>query len=300
MMRGTIINIQKYSIHDGPGIRTTVFFKGCPLNCWWCHNPESQNKSKELMYWKDKCTVCGMCVKKCSQAAIELKDGLLINDREKCIACGKCVDFCSNNAREIVGKEVSVREVIKEVEKDIIFYEESGGGVTFSGGEPMFQYEFLNELIDICKTKGIHTAVDTTGFTSWDKLKEIASKADLFLYDLKTMDSKKHKKYTGVDNEIILNNLKKLSIIHNNIYVRIPIIPGINDDEDNLKRSAEFLGQLRIKKVNLLPYHKYGMDKYERLKKSYKLIDKEEPSDEIMSEISEYFVKSGLNVKIGG
>ncbi|WP_392486779.1 trans-4-hydroxy-L-proline dehydratase activase [Haloimpatiens sp. FM7315] len=300
MLRGRVINIQKYSIHDGPGIRTTVFFKGCPLNCWWCHNPESQNFKKELLYWDDKCSLCGACVKKCPEGAIEIKEGKLINDRDKCTGCGKCIDFCVKNAREIAGKEYSVSEIMKEIEKDIIFYDESKGGVTFSGGEPSSQYEFLLSLIENCRSKGIHTAIDTTGYVKKDKLEKLANKADLFLYDLKFMDSEKHKKYTGVSNEVILQNLKLLSSMNKNVFVRIPIIPGINDDDWNLKHSAEFLSKLNVSKVNLLPYHKYGRDKYKRAGLLYKICDIKEPSEEKMKEILELFLEYGLNCKIGG
>lgn len=299
VFQGKIINIQKYSIHDGPGIRTTVFLKGCPLNCWWCHNPESQCMEKEILYWENKCTSCGMCVKKCPNGAVEIKDGKLINHREKCAFCGKCIDFCINNAREISGKEYTVEEVMKEVEKDIVFYDESSGGVTFSGGEPFSQMNFLEALVDASKNKGIHVTIDTTGFTTEENLRKIASKADLFLYDLKFMDSEEHKKYTGVSNENIIENLKMLSSMHKEVYVRIPVIPGINDGE-NLRKSAEFLRNLNISKVNLLPYHKYGMDKYNRLGLEYKLKDTQEPTKDKMESILEMFKSYGLKAKIGG
>nr|WP_066821907.1 trans-4-hydroxy-L-proline dehydratase activase [Clostridium tepidiprofundi] len=294
------MNIQKYSIHDGPGIRTTVFLKGCPLNCWWCHNPESQLNNCEIMFWKDKCKLCGACIKVCPQGAIEIKDNKLITDKNKCNVCEKCVDFCIHNAREIVGQKMNTSQLMKEIQKDEVFYNESGGGVTFSGGEPLQQHEFLSYMLDECRKKGIHTAVDTSGFTSWDILSKIADKTDLFLYDIKHMDDDKHKKYTGVSNKIILDNLKKLSLRHNNISVRMPIIPDINDDYENLNRTKEFLSTINVTQINLLPYHKIGIDKYNRIFKEYKLLNIEEPSKEKMSEILKSFCELGIKVKIGG
>jgi pyruvate formate lyase activating enzyme len=298
--KGTIFNIQKYCIHDGPGIRTTVFLKGCPLNCWWCHNPESQLSKPEIMFWSSRCKQCGFCIKRCPQEAIEIVDGVLKTDKEKCILCGKCTDFCPYNAREIAGKEFSVHELMKEIKKDIVFYEESGGGVTFSGGEPMCQIHFLNDLLDACNNKEIHTAVDTCGYTSWDNYKMIADKVDLFLFDIKHMNSEMHKKYTGVPNELILDNIKKLSDLGKNIFIRMPIIPGVNDDKKNSLQAIEFLNKLKIQQVNLLPYHKIGMDKYKRMNKKYMVSDVSEPSNEKMTEISEIFSKAGIKVKIGG
>lgn len=200
MALGTVINIQKDSIHDGPGIRTTVFFKGCPLSCWWCHNPESQSVKHEIMFFEERCTNCGTCVKRCPQNAIEVKGNYPTVDENKCTLCGKCTDFCSRNAREYVGKDMTVQELMEEIIKDEVFYDESGGGVTFSGGEPLVHADFLNEVLEKCKARGIHTAVDTSGYASWDSIEKIADKVDLFLYDLKLMNNQKHKKYMNVEN----------------------------------------------------------------------------------------------------
>lgn len=297
---GTVINIQKYSVHDGPGIRTTVFFKGCPLKCWWCHNPESQSIKHEIMFFEERCTGCGVCVKRCSQKAIEIKEGYPVLDEEKCLLCGKCADFCPNNAKEQVGKDITVQELMKEIMKDEVFYNESGGGVTFSGGEPLIHTEFLNEVLKLCKTRGIHTTVDTSGYALWENIDKIADKVNLFLYDLKFMDNEKHKKYIGVENVVILENLKRLSDIGANIYIRMPIIAGINDDDFHIDESIKFISKLNISQVNLLPYHKMGMDKYKRLKMEYKLSGMEKPSDEKMEEIKEKFKKNGIKVEIGG
>jgi len=293
---GTVFNIQRYSIHDRPGIRTTVFLKGCPLNCWWCQNPESQLSGQEIIFWEDRCIGCGACSTICPSGAIQIKNGIPVTEKEKCILCGKCIEKCPALAREMIGKKITAEEIIKEVEKDLVFYEESGGGVTFSGGEPLEQPEFLEELLNACQKKKIHTAVDTSGYVSWEILNKISSKVDLFLYDLKIMDSKRHKKYTGVSNELILENLKKLSSVHNNIFVRFPVIPGINDDYQNIKEMGEFLSSLKVTQVNLLPYHYIGVDKYRRLGRTYKLATTQPPSEEKLSEISAILEKFNLKV----
>ncbi|MBU5292832.1 glycyl-radical enzyme activating protein [Anaerosalibacter bizertensis] len=300
-MEGTIVNIQKYSIHDGPGIRTTVFLKGCPLSCWWCHNPESQSTKNEIMFFEQKCTGCGICVKRCPEEAITMREMKPTIDETKCILCGNCTDFCYNEAREYVGQKIGAIELFKEIQKDEIFYEESGGGVTFSGGEPLLQVDFLSEVLDICNKKNIHTTLDTSGYTKWENIEKIVNKVDLFLYDLKLIDDEKHKKYIGVSNKLILENLKKLSSLGKRIFVRMPIIAGINDGNDHIDESIKFIKTLNnIEQVNLIPYHSMGMDKYKRLNMDYKLSGMEKPADEKMEELKEKFEKEGIKVKIGG
>ena len=294
------MNIQKYSVHDGPGIRTTVFFKGCPLRCWWCHNPESQRCKHQIMYFAERCTGCGICEKRCEQKAIRLEGSRVVIDQGKCNMCGKCTEFCPTNALEHVGKDVTVEELMKEIKKDEVFYEESGGGFTFSGGEPMVQADFLNEVLKACKKREIHTIVDISGYGAWDEFEKIADKVDLFLYDLKFINNEKHKKYIEISNVEILNNLKKLSDIGANIFVRMPIIRNINDDDEHIDESIRFLAKLKVIQVNLLPYHKMGMDKYRRLDLEYKLSGMEKPTDEKMKEIELKFKKAGIKVKIGG
>lgn len=300
MVTGTIINIQKYSIHDGPGIRTTVFFKGCPLNCWWCHNPESQKLGSQIMFFKEKCKGCYLCIKRCPQKAIEFIKGYPVTDESKCNFCGKCCDFCPSNAREFVGKEITVKELMKEIMKDEAFYDESNGGVTFSGGEPLVHSEYLNNVLEICKYKGIHTAIETSGYATWDQFEKISDNVDLFLYDIKHMNNKKHLKYMGTGNTIILENLKKLSEKGSNIYIRMPIIAGINDDDENIDVAVDFISNLNIIQVNLLPYHKMGMDKYRRLDREYRLSGLEIPSNEVMNKIVDKFKKVGIKIKMGG
>ena len=298
--RGIIFNIQRYSIHDGPGIRTTVFLKGCPLNCWWCQNPESQLSGQEMVFWEDRCIGCGVCSLNCPSGAIQMENKKPVTDKNKCNLCGECSRICPTQAREMIGEKLTAEEIIKEVEKDLVFYEESGGGVTFSGGEPLEQPELLESLLICCQKKKIHTAVDTSGYISWEILNKIHSKVNLFLYDLKIMNSERHKKYTGVSNELILENLKKLSSVHNNIFVRFPVIPGINDDYQNIKEMGEFLSSLKVTQVNLLPYHYIGVDKYKRLGKTYKLVTTQPPSEEKLSEVSAILRKFNLKVKLRG
>ena len=290
---GIIFDIIKYSIHDGPGIRTTVFFKGCPLSCLWCHNPESQSSKQEIFFWEDRCIGCGDCIEVCATGAI--------NSAAECILCRKCVEACCTGARETVGKAVTKDNILAEIEKDVVFYDQSSGGVTFSGGEPLLQGDFLLDLLRCCQEREIHTAVDTTGFGDTRSLLQIASYVDLFLYDLKIMNEEKHKMYTGVSNQIILNNLQELSQIHNQVIVRIPLIPNINDDENNIKRTGEYLASLKnIKKVNILPYHNTGLDKYKRLHKEYKLRETKAPSNEKIATVKKQLMDFGLQVQVGG
>jgi len=202
MNKAMIMNIQKFCVHDGPGIRTTVFFKGCPLNCIWCHNPESQNFNKEIMFDYEKCNTCGECVKRCKSKAIKITKENLSYDPSLCSFCEKCIDFCINNARSLVGKKFSISQLMKEIEKDMVFYEESGGGVTLSGGEVMGQIDFVEELVKKCHRKGISVAIDTCGHTPFKNFQKILDYVDIFLYDIKLMDSNKHKKYVGVSNEL--------------------------------------------------------------------------------------------------
>lgn len=300
-MKGNIFNIQKYSIHDGPGIRTTVFFKGCPLKCQWCHNPESQNFNKEVMFFKDKCIECGFCLKVCKNNALYFEENSIKINTDKCNICGDCCEECPTTARSMVGEEKSCDDVLKEILKDKIFYDESGGGVTFSGGEPLSQGEFLKTLLIKCKNKGINTTVDTSGFGDKELIEDIATYVDLFLYDLKIIDNEKHKKYIGVSNEIILNNLKALKNLNKRVFIRIPIIPTINDGNKDIDDFITTLKNIGVfEQINLLPYHNISSEKYRRLNKKYELTNINVPSDEKMEEIKKIFENEGFKVKIGG
>lgn len=300
MIAGTVFNIQKYSIHDGPGIRTTVFFKGCPLACWWCHNPESLSAKTEIVFLQNKCIGCGDCVKSCPNAAITLTSQGIKRNETKCSLCKMCVEACPTGAMEQLGQKKTVAEVMQEIEKDNIFYEESGGGVTFSGGEALYQLEFLDALLTACKAKRIHTALDTSGYAPWEAIDRIADKVDLFLYDIKLMDDEKHKKYTGASNKLILENLKKLAADQRRIWIRIPVIPGINDDEKNINDLGKFLSSLNLRDVYLLPYHNIAIDKYARLGKTYPLPELASLPDKQMDNVIEILKASSLHINIGG
>jgi pyruvate formate lyase activating enzyme len=298
-----VINIQKYSIHDGDGIRTTIFFKGCPLSCLWCHNPESQNYSEELMYDGEKCTGCMACIDICHQRAISKEENHVITDRSKCDLCKGCLDYCINNAREIVGKEYTVAQLIKEVEKDRMFYEESNGGITLSGGEVMTQnMDYVEELLKKLKRRGYNIAIDTCGQAPYENYKRVLNYVDNFLYDIKLMNNEKHIKYVGKSNEVILDNLKKLSEAGANINIRIPMVEGINTDDKSIEEFIKCLkDNINVQKINLLPYHNTGRSKYERLQKVYEGVNFEAPNEERMKVIKEQFEKAGFtNIKIGG
>lgn len=297
---GIIFDIKRYAVDDGPGIRTTVFLKGCPLRCWWCHNPEGQSQAPELMYKRKRCQRCGECASVCPKGAILHLKGRMLIKRSDCDLCGKCSRKCPTGSLTIVGKEASVRDIVTEISKDKIFYEESGGGITVSGGEPMMQLDFLNLLLAECKESNIHTAVDTCGFSSYDAFDKISSKVDLFLYDIKMMDDEKHRRYTGVSNALILENLKRLAENGSKILLRLPIIPGINDDGDNIARIAEFMVSNDIKRISLLPYHRAGIEKYVSLDRAYKMKGTGTPSDESLKLIKGKFETFGLMTKIGG
>ncbi len=272
-----IFDIERNSFVDGPGIRTTVFFKGCNLRCAWCHNPESQNKEKQVLLYKNKCTNCGKCKEVCPY------------NLEKCDFCGKCEIYCPNNAREICGSEMSADEVFSEIQKDKVFYDASGGGVTFSGGECMLQADFLLEILKKCRENGIHTAVDTAGCVPWDSFVKIMPYTDMFLYDIKCATDELHKEFTGVSNKLILENLKKLcDSFDGEIIIRIPVIGDVNDTDDEMQKIRDILENISYKSVEFLPYHKMGEHKYEALDKQAVLFSV--PSDEFIEKYRGDFV----------
>jgi pyruvate formate lyase activating enzyme len=298
---GTIFDIRRYSIHDGPGIRTTVFFKGCPLRCQWCHNPESQDKAPHLFYRQHRCIRCGSCIDACPHAAIDDDGQEIITSQESCTICGACAEACPAQAREIIGREMTVAQVMVEILKDIPFYDESGGGVTFSGGEPLVQRSFLLELLKACKREDIHTALDTCGYASWESLDIIRKYVDLFLFDLKLLDEDTHREFTGVSNLLILDNLNMLSSLGETIILRIPIIPGINDDHGSLHEMGKFASQLpAIKRIDILPYHPTGVDKYQRMHLDYRLGQLKTPTEEDLEGIADLFSSYKFSVQIGG
>jgi len=254
----------------------------------------------ELMLWPDRCIGCETCIKVCPNKAVSLIDNMIVTNRKKCVACGVCADNCPASAREIVGRRVSVEELLRDIEKDVTFYDESGGGVTISGGEPFLQWEFLENLLKECREREIHTAVDTTGYVDSDVILRVSDVIELFLYDLKLMDDSKHKYYTGVSNGLILKNLKLLDSAGKRIFARFPLIPGINDDEDNIRKTAEFVSGLSsVEEIDVLPYHKGGEQKAKRIGKRY-LYNGEQPTDEVVERVVNLLQGYGLKVKIGG
>lgn len=262
---GIIFNIQRYSIHDGPGIRTTVFLKGCPLKCFWCQNPESQNRQPELLFKKSTCTGCGKCVVTCPSQASIIRGNSASIIRGKCTGCGKCVSTCPAEARLLVGKRVTAREVVREVLKDKKFYIRSGGGVTLSGGEPTAQPDFALSILRQCKEAGLHTAIETCGFVSWPVLQELLKYIDLILFDIKCLDPAKHKQGTGVSNDLIIDNAGKLAQIKP-MRVRVPLIPAFNASVDEINKIVTFARQeLKLINIDLLSYNKLGEGKYEQL-----------------------------------
>lgn len=301
-VKGLIFDIKKFAVHDGPGIRTTVFLKGCPLTCWWCHNPESISPKKQLVLFDNKCIGCGECFKVCPEEAHEvLEDGTRVYHRDRCLLCGRCTETCYAEALVMEGKEVTVEEVMVELRKDIPFYENSGGGITLSGGEPLLQHEFARAILKQCKEEELHTAIDTCGHVPWRIYEEILPYVDLVLYDFKHVDAVKHKLYTGVRNELILENLVRMGEYGVPIEVRIPIIPTVNDDKKTVVAATMFLNTVKnITRVELLPYHRLGESKYNRLDMEYKLEGLQPPEKEKMNEIAEWMRSYGLEIHVGG
>lgn len=298
-MTGIIFNIQNYCINDGPGIRTIIFFKGCPLNCLWCENPESKYPGPQISFHKDKCVSCNKCQQACPGNAIRLTGAQRI-DGSLCDNCGKCAGVCMSEALEMIGRKMTADEIMDEIRKQTAFYQRSGGGVTISGGEPVFQYDFLVELLYALKKESYHVVLETCGLLQWDKFEPLTGLVDIFYFDIKGIDPEVHKKNTGVDNEIILDNACKLLEKNNRVVFRIPVIPGINDGSEHISLLDEFFKKTGAAEIHLLPYHRFGEDK---LKSIYTRqqplgIASIKPSD--LESIHSALKKSNRTIIIGG
>jgi len=293
--------IKRYALHDGPNIRTTVFFKGCPLSCFWCHNPEGMRAETEVVTISDRCIGCRECLHGCPEGALTLDSQGLHRDLERCTTCLECVEICPSLAHEAVGYHSRIDEVMREIEKDLPFFDQSGGGVTFSGGEPLQQAEMLLELLKRCGELGIHRVVDTSGLAPTAVLLDVARHTELFLYDLKHMNSQRHQEYTGVPNELILANLQALSQNGGAFRIRIPLLAGINDSDENIEATARFAtGLPGLCGIDILPYHHFASAKYTKLKTGYRGERSHSPTKEDITRVRKILEQFGHQVVIGG
>ncbi len=295
-MEGLVFNIQRFSLHDGPGVRTVLFLKGCPLQCTWCSNPESQRFEAELLYSERKCLGCKQCEEQCTQRAISVGVRGVAIDKRKCLRCGGCAEACPSGALRLIGERMQLSEVLRRLERDLPFFQKSGGGVTLSGGEPLGQGDFCRELIAALHEDQIHVSVETSGCASWDCLWRTLEKADLILYDLKEYNSHRHEKMTGVPNETILENARKIAR-EKEVVFRIPVVPGFNTE--SFRELACFIRDCNnAAEVHLLPYHAYGAAKYLAIGRQYGCAEVNPPSRRALTDCADTFHKEGLTVRI--
>ena len=301
MNSGVVFNIQRFSVHDGPGIRTTVFFKGCPLRCLWCHNPEGLAPDPEIVRSPARCLECGECVQVCPLGIPVPGKTAPLESAGQCLVCGACAEICPAEARQVAGRTMTVDEVMVEILKDRVFFEESAGGVTFSGGEPLGQHGFLEDLLVACREQGVHTAVDTSGLVPWANLDAVADLCDLWLYDVKLIDDRKHRHFTGASNGQIHANLRRLGDGSRRIWIRVPVVPGINDTPENLEATARLAASIPgVERVCLLPYHPLGRDKLRRMGHLGDLVDVERPTDLQMQAMLNLVEAAGVPASLGG
>lgn len=299
-MTGTIFNIQKFSIHDGPGIRTTVFLKGCTMACSWCHNPESIARQPEIVFFPNKCIACRRCFGACPTGALRLEGDQRVYDREACRLCGRCAEACYAEAIVVEGREITSEETVAEILKDKPFYDHSDGGATCSGGEPLLQADFVADVFRRCHDAGVHTALDTAGHVPWDRFQVVLPHTDLVLLDLKLIDPERHRQATGVDNARILDNARRLARADLPLWVRIPVIPGHTDDEANIAAIAAFVEPFpNVQQVELLPYHGFAESKYQRLERDYPLAGAQPPGADQMQRLARVIEGHGLKAKAG-
>lgn len=299
---GQVFDIKRYATGDGPGIRALVFLKGCPLTCAWCANPESQRAASEILYYRDRCVGCGRCVVACPTGALTAGDSGVVADRSICTACGRCVDACLVEARQRVGEERTAGEILEFLERDRAYYENSGGGITITGGEPLAQPEFASEILAACRLAGLHTAVETSGFAEWEAFEQVVRGADLLYFDLKHSDSRAHEAGTGKSNARILSNLSRVrEIFDGELVVRIPYVPGFNDDAAVLAKLFDAARRIPgLRRVEVLPYHRLGLVKYAALGRSCKVADLPPVDKGLLAPLRDLGRRHGVSVEIDG
>lgn len=303
-IQALLLDVDRFASHDGPGIRTTVFLKGCPLSCVWCHSPESRLNRPELLYQNERCSGCGLCIEACPQHALSLElhgdQEVAVLDRSQCDACGLCAEQCYDGALKLAGTTVTVGEMVEQVARDLPYFRNSGGGVTLSGGEPARQARFAYHFLLACQERGIHTALETTGYAHWSALSALAQVTDLFLFDIKFMHPEDHRRYTGVPNAVIHENLARLVEQGSQIHVRVPCIAGINDSPEQIRAVASFVAGLGLSQIVLLPYNGAAGAKYEWIGRDFDLSALEPQSPETMANLAGICEEYGLCVQIGG